>query len=95
MLLAEVAERGDVASLMTAVRDTPRAWVGVGPVFLATADPVTGSFTGTFTFDVPDDAAAAFSRSRCPAGTSSRSTRYPARRRRWDRCSQRRTPDPN
>ena len=29
-------------------------------MFLATADPVTGSFTGTFTFDIPDGAAAAF-----------------------------------
>ena len=59
-LLAEVAEHSDVGSLMTAVRDTLRAWIGAGPVFLASADPVTGAFTGTYTFDVPDDAAAAF-----------------------------------
>lgn len=59
-LLADVAVRGDVGSLMTSVRDTLRAWVGVGPVFLATADPITGAFTATFTFDIPDDAAAAF-----------------------------------
>jgi DNA-binding CsgD family transcriptional regulator len=32
----------------------------VGPVFLATADPLTGSFTGTFTFDIPDEAATVF-----------------------------------
>lgn len=59
-LLSEVAERGDVEAVMAAVTDTLRAWVGVGPVFLATADPVTGAFTGTFTFDVPNNAAVAF-----------------------------------
>jgi DNA-binding CsgD family transcriptional regulator len=60
MLLVDVAQRGDIASLMTAVRDALRSWVGVGPVFLATSDPVTGSFTSTFTFDIPDEAAAGF-----------------------------------
>jgi DNA-binding CsgD family transcriptional regulator len=60
MMLAGVAEPGDVGSLMTAVRDTLQSWIGVGPVFLATADPVSGSFAGTFTFDIPDEAAAAF-----------------------------------
>lgn len=60
MLLADIAEHADVATGMTAVADTLRRWIGVGPVFLATADPVTGAFTGTFTFDIPDDAAAAF-----------------------------------
>lgn len=59
-LLADVAEQADVASTMMAVRDTLRAWVGAGPVFVATADPVTGSFTGTYAFDIPDEAAAKF-----------------------------------
>ena len=59
-LLAEVARDGDVSAVMSAVSDSLRAWIGVGPVFLATADPATGSFTSTFTFDVPGDAAAAF-----------------------------------
>jgi DNA-binding CsgD family transcriptional regulator len=59
-LLADVAERDDVASTMTAVRDTLRTWVGAGPVFVATADPRTGSFTGLYTFDIPGEAAATF-----------------------------------
>jgi hypothetical protein len=59
-LLAEVAQRGDLASLMTAVRDSVRTWVGGGPVFLATADPSSGAITGTFTFEIPQDAGAAF-----------------------------------
>jgi DNA-binding CsgD family transcriptional regulator len=59
-LLAEIADRGDVAATITAVAGSLRAWVGAGPVFLATADPLDGSFTGTFTFDVPEPAAAAF-----------------------------------
>lgn len=59
-LLTEVAGGGDVGTAMAAVSETLRAWVGVGPVFLATADPATGAFTATFTFDVPADAAAAF-----------------------------------
>jgi DNA-binding CsgD family transcriptional regulator len=59
-LLADVAERGDLASVVSAARDALRDWVGAGPVFLALADPLTGSFTGTYTFDIPDDAAAAF-----------------------------------
>ena len=60
MLLADAAERGDVGRLMAAVRDTVRSWIGVGPVFVATADPVTGSFTRAATFDIPDEAAATF-----------------------------------
>ena len=59
-LLVDIAETSDVAALMTAATDTLRAWVGVGPVFLATADPVTAAFAGTHTFDIPDAAAAAF-----------------------------------
>lgn len=58
--LVDAAEHGDVGSLISAVRDSLRAWVGVGPVFLAGADPVTGSFVSTFTFDIPEEAAAAF-----------------------------------
>lgn len=59
-LLVDVAERSDFASLMSAITEAVRTWVGAGPVFLATADPVTGFFTGTFAFDIPEDAAAAF-----------------------------------
>jgi DNA-binding CsgD family transcriptional regulator len=60
-LLVEVADRApDVSSVMNAVADAVRTWVGVGPVFLATADPVTGGFSGTFTFDIPAEAAARF-----------------------------------
>lgn len=60
-LLIDVADRAsDVDSVMSAVTDALRSWVGVGPVFLATADPLTGTFTGTFTFDIPPDAATAF-----------------------------------
>jgi DNA-binding CsgD family transcriptional regulator len=60
MLLADVAEAGNIASVMTAVCDSLRSWVGVGPVFLASADPLSGTFTDTFTFDIPEVAAAAF-----------------------------------
>lgn len=60
-LLVEVADRAtDVGSVMNAVTDAVRNWVGVGPVFLATADPVSGGFSGTFTVDIPADAAAMF-----------------------------------
>ena len=59
-LLAATSETNDVAAVMAAAAETLRAWVGLGPVFLATADPGTGAFSGTFTFDIPDDAAAAF-----------------------------------
>ena len=59
-LLVDIAETADVATVLSAATDTLRSWVGVGPVFLATADPATGGFTGTFTFDIPDAAAAAF-----------------------------------
>jgi DNA-binding CsgD family transcriptional regulator len=59
-LLAGVAESGDVANVASAIADTVRAWVGGGPVFVATADPTSGAFTGTFTFGIPDDAARAF-----------------------------------
>lgn len=59
-LLATTSETSDVGAVMAAVADTLRAWVGLGPAFLATADPVTGAFSGTFAFDIPDAAAAAF-----------------------------------
>jgi DNA-binding CsgD family transcriptional regulator len=59
-LLVELAETSDVATVMAAASDTLRAWVGAGPVFLAAADPATGAFAGTFTFDIPGAAAEAF-----------------------------------
>jgi DNA-binding CsgD family transcriptional regulator len=59
-LLATSAATTDAAMVMSAAADTLRTWVGVGPAFLATADPVTGGFSGIFAFDIPDDAAAAF-----------------------------------
>jgi DNA-binding CsgD family transcriptional regulator len=84
-LLADTAATTDVAVVMDAITESLRARVGVGPVFLATADPVTGAFTGTFTFDIPDAAAMALfeiertggdvvtfqelARSRSPVGT--------------------------
>lgn len=59
-LLAATSEPNDVATVMAAAAETLRAWVGLGPAFLASADPVTGGFSGTFAFDIPDAAAAAF-----------------------------------
>lgn len=59
-LLGEIAQAGDVDATVTSISDTLRAWVGAGPTFVATADPLTGAFTDTFTFDVPAEAAAAF-----------------------------------
>jgi DNA-binding CsgD family transcriptional regulator len=60
-LLVEVVDRAtDLGSVLNAVADAVRNWVGVGPVFLASADPVTGEFSGTFTVDIPADAAASF-----------------------------------
>jgi DNA-binding CsgD family transcriptional regulator len=59
-LLATTAETNDVAAVMAAAAETLRAWVGLGPAFLASADPGTGAFSGTFSFDIPDSAAAAF-----------------------------------
>ncbi len=59
-LLATTSESNDVAAVMAAASETLRAWVGLGPAFLASADPGTGAFSGTFVFDIPDDAAAAF-----------------------------------
>jgi len=59
-LVAATSQTNDVAAVMDAAADTLRAWVGLGPAFLATADPVTGAFSGTFAFDIPDAAAAAF-----------------------------------
>jgi DNA-binding CsgD family transcriptional regulator len=60
-LVRAAAAASDSGSLMSAVAAGVRTWVGAGPVFLATADPVTGSFTGSFTYDIADAAAAAFS----------------------------------
>jgi len=59
-LLAATSGTEDVGTLMAAAADTLRAWVGIGPAFFATAEPATGAFTATFTFDIPDAAAAAF-----------------------------------
>lgn len=59
-LLATTSQTNDVAAVMAAAAETLRAWVGSGPAFLATADPMTGAFSGTFAFDIPDAAAAAF-----------------------------------
>lgn len=60
-LLIEVADSAlDADAVMTAITDTVRSWVGAGPVFLAMADPLTGGFSGAFTYDVPDAAASAF-----------------------------------
>jgi DNA-binding CsgD family transcriptional regulator len=59
-LLAITTESNDVAAVMAAAAETLRAWVGLGPAFLASADPATGAFSGTFAFDIPDAAAAAF-----------------------------------
>jgi hypothetical protein len=55
---------------MAAVTDTLRAWVGLGPTFLVTADPVTGAVSGTFAFDIPDAAAAPSTPTNCPGWTS-------------------------
>jgi DNA-binding CsgD family transcriptional regulator len=61
-LLVDVASHADdVDSLMDAVSRTLRRSIGAGPVFVAPADPVTGAFAGTFLFDIPLDAAQAFS----------------------------------
>jgi DNA-binding CsgD family transcriptional regulator len=57
---ADVAEVGDVHAVLATVTGALRERIGTGPVFLASADPVTAAFTGTFTFDIPDAAAAAF-----------------------------------
>jgi DNA-binding CsgD family transcriptional regulator len=57
---ADGADTGDVRSVSAAVTGAVREWLGAGPVFLATADPVTGAFTATFTFDIPDAAATGF-----------------------------------
>lgn len=59
-LLATTTETNDVAAVMAAAAETLRAWVGLGPAFLASADPGTGAFSATFAFDIPDAAAAAF-----------------------------------
>ena len=60
-LLIEVADHAaDLDTVVSAAADSVRAWVGAGPVFVATADPLTGGFSGTFTFDIPPEAAAAF-----------------------------------
>jgi DNA-binding CsgD family transcriptional regulator len=59
-LLASTSQTNDVAAVMAAAADTLRAWVGLGPAFFASADPATGAFSGTFAFDIPDAAAAAF-----------------------------------
>jgi DNA-binding CsgD family transcriptional regulator len=59
-LLATTSATNDVSAVMTAAAETLRAWVGLGPAFLATADPATGAFSGTFAFDIPDAAATAF-----------------------------------
>ena len=59
-LLATTSEANDVPAVMAAAAQTLRAWVGLGPTFFATADPGTEAFSGTFTFDIPDTAAAAF-----------------------------------
>lgn len=58
--MAATSATSDVATVMAAAAETLRSWVGLGPVFLASADPVTGAFTGAFTFDIPDAAAGAF-----------------------------------
>ena len=58
-LLPDIAT-ADVAVVMDGITEALRSRVGAGPVFLATADPVTGAFTGAFTFDIPDDASATF-----------------------------------
>jgi DNA-binding CsgD family transcriptional regulator len=59
-LLAETANATDVATVVGAGVSALRAAIGAGPVFLATADPVSGVFSSTFTFDIPQEAASAF-----------------------------------
>src|SRR5689334_3196201 len=60
-LLLEATDHADDAdAVMRAVVDTVRGWVGVGPIFLAPADPLTGEFSATHTFDIPAEAAATF-----------------------------------
>ena len=59
-LLATTSATNDAATVMAAAAETLRAWVGFGPAFFASADPATGALSGTFAFDIPDAAAAAF-----------------------------------
>jgi DNA-binding CsgD family transcriptional regulator len=59
-LLTATAGGGDVRTAVRAVADMLRARLGAGPVFLALADPSSQAFSGTFTFDIPDEAAGAF-----------------------------------
>jgi DNA-binding CsgD family transcriptional regulator len=60
-LLLDVADAAaDLDTVVSTVTDSVRAWVGAGPVFVATADPLTGAFSATFTFDIPAEAAAKF-----------------------------------
>lgn len=60
-LLVDAAhDAADAEVVANAIAHTVRAWLGAGPVFLASADPATGSFAASYTFDIPEDAAAKF-----------------------------------
>jgi DNA-binding CsgD family transcriptional regulator len=59
-LVAETAEVTDITTAVGAVAEALRFSVGAGPVFVATTDPGTGAFAGSFLFDIPELAAAEF-----------------------------------
>ena len=61
LLVDVVGQAPDVDAVMAAISRTLRRSLGVGPVFLAPADPLTGAFSGAFVFDIPASAAQAFS----------------------------------
>jgi DNA-binding CsgD family transcriptional regulator len=59
-LLLDTASSGDLAAVVRTVSDALRSRLVAGPVFVATADPLTGAFASASTFDIPAEAAAAF-----------------------------------
>lgn len=59
-LLLDTASSGDPAAVVRSVSDALRARLVAGPVFVATADPLTGAFATATTFDIPGEAASAF-----------------------------------
>jgi DNA-binding CsgD family transcriptional regulator len=59
-LLLDTASSGDPTAVVRSVSDTLRARLVAGPVFVATADPVTAAFATATTFDIPGEAASAF-----------------------------------
>lgn len=59
-VLLATAEASDPRAVLDAAAGWLRSWVGAGPLFLASADPVTGSFATTVAVDIDAEASARF-----------------------------------